>query len=118
MFHVVYEIGLDAWQLPYAVYVLWVSGLSVFYLTATAREPILIVERMKRSGVGVLIGFWMVSAVLAGAFAWPLLIGGPFLVLQAGAPVGAAIVLFCYFAFQFLLGGKLMMKRWPAISRF
>ena len=117
MFHPGYEISFELWHLPYAAYLLWVAGLMAFFTISTTKDPMEIVGQLHDNWLFRIATVWMVSAMLARAFAWPLLIGGPFLIVRFGAPMTAGIIAGAYAFLGFCLSGKQMMARWPTVSR-
>jgi hypothetical protein len=111
MFHLGYEMSFELWHLPYAAYLLWVAGLMAFFTLATTKDPMKILGQFHGNWLGMLCGAWMVSALLVAAFAWPLLIGGPFLIVGFGAPVTAGIIAGAYAFVGFYLSGRQIMAR-------
>jgi len=116
MHHPGYEMSLEFWHFLYAAYIFWVAGLMAFFTLATVRARDRIVAQLQSNWLGKLVIIWVGGALLVAGFAWPLLIVGPILIVQVGAPVSAGIISAGYMLFCFYLSGKLMMERWPGIG--
>lgn len=111
MSHVIYKTSFEVWNLAYLGYFLWITGLLFFLLFMTDEEPMKIIKFFCINTIGKICCIWMIIALVASAFAWPLLILGPFVMVSFGAPINAGIIAGIFFIFCFCLSGKLLINR-------
>lgn len=103
-----YAQAAQFWHLLYGVYLLWLVGLSGAFLLITGRDPMGTLGQLQTGWLGRTLILWMTLSLLTAGFFWPMLVFGPIVIVNCGAPLAAGIFAGGYALFVAFTSGKLL----------
>ena len=102
---------LEPWHLMYAMYLLWIAGLQIFFLIASRPDSIHLLGELRQDALGCIVLVWAGLSLFAAGTCWPMLLVGPFMIVRMGAPISAGVITACYAVFFLIMSGMLIGQR-------